>query len=357
MRGADDRTSHLFSYLSPEQRIPADHPLRTIRRLTDGVLQELSPRFEAMYSDIGRPSIPPEQLLRALLVQALYTIRSERQLMEQIDYSILFRWFISLNLDDPMWSPTTFSKNRDRLLRSDIAAAFFQGVVAQAARAGLLSNDHFSVDGTLLEAWAGQKSFVKTDTARKRPPDDPSNPSVNFRGDQRRNATHASTTDPDARLAKKALGQAAKLAYYGHLLMENRHGLIVNACATIASGTAEKTAALAMLRVSASRGSTVGADAWFNCAPFVVPLRALGMTPHVAEREKGSAIDRRTTRHAGYEVSRRKRKLIEQTFGWLKTIGGLRKLHHRGLALVNWIFTFRVAAYNLVRLRTLLAAS
>ena len=357
MRGTDDRTSHLFSYLSPEERIAADHPLRTIRRLTDEVLQGLSSRFATMYSDVGRPSIPPEQLLRALLLQALYTVRSERQLIEQIDYNILFRWFIGLNLDDPIWSPTTFSKNRDRLLGSDIAGAFFHGVVAQAARGGLLSTDHFSVDGTLLEAWAGQKSFVRKDCEGDRPPDDPGNPSVNFRGEQRRNATHASSTDPDARLAKKAVGQAAKLAYYGHLLMENRHGLIVNACATIASGTAEKTAALDMLRMSASAGSTVGADAWFNCAPFVTPLRALGMTPHVAEREKGSAIDGRTTRHAGYEISRRKRKLIEQTFGWLKTIGGLRKLHHRGLALVNWMFTFRVAAYNLVRLRTLLAAS
>jgi len=354
VRGTDDRTSHLFSYLSPEDRIPADHPLRAIRRLTDDVLRELSARFGTMYSDVGRPSIPPEQLLRALLLQALYTVRSERQLMEQIDYNILFRWFIGLNLDEAIWSATTFSKNRDRLLRSDIATGFFHAVVAQAARGGLLSSEHFSVDGTLLEAWAGQKSFVRKDRPQGRPPEDPGNPSVNFRGESRGNATHASTTDPDARLAKRAIGQAAKLAYAGHLLMENRNGLVVNACATLASGTAEKTAALEMLRVSASRGSTVGADGWFNCAPFVTPLRALGMTPHVAEREKGNAIDRRTTRHAGYEISRRKRKLIEQIFGWLKTIGGLRKLHHRGLARVNWMFTFRVAAYNLVRLRTLL---
>lgn len=357
MRGTDDRTSHLFSYLSPEERIPADHPLRAIRRLTDDVLRGLSSRFAAMYSDLGRPSIPPEQLLRALLLQALYTVRSERQLMEQIDYNILFRWFIGLNLDDAIWSATTFSKNRDRLLRSDIATAFFDAVVGQAARGGLLSTDHFSVDGTLLEAWAGQKSFVRKDRPQDRPPDDPGNPSVNFRGEPRSNATHESTTDPDARFVKKAVGQAAKLAYHGHLLMENRNGLIVDVCATIASGTAEKTAALEMLHRSARRGSTVGADGWFNCAPFVTPLRALGITPHVAERQKGNAIDARTTRHPGYEISRRKRKLIEQTFGWLKTVGGLRKLHHRGLALVNWMFTFRVAAYNLVRLRTLLAAS
>jgi transposase len=309
-----------------------------------------------MYSDLGRPSIPPEQLLRALLLQALYTVRSERQLMEQIDYNILFRWFIGLNLDDRIWSATTFSKNRERLLQGDIAHAFFLEVVKRAAAADLLSDDHFSVDGTLLEAWAGQKSFTRKDQPRSGPPDDPGNPTVDFRGEKRSNTTHASTTDPDARLAKKASGQEAKLAYHGHLLMENRHGLIVNAQVTIATGLAEREAAIAMLMASVTAGSTVGGDRLFNCGPFVTPVRRLGITPHVAERATGSAIDGRTTRHAGYEVSQRKRKLIEQTFGWLKTIAGLQKLHHRGLALVNWMFTFRVAAYNLVRLRTLGAA-
>jgi transposase len=356
VRGADDQTNHMFSYLSPEQRVSADHPLRTIRRMTDDVLRTLSPRFMKMYSDIGRPSIPPEQLLRALLLQALYTVRSERLLMEHIDYSILFRWFVGLSLDDPIWSATTFSKNRDRLLQGEIAAAFFDAVVDQARTAGLLSDEHFTVDGTLLEAWAGQKSFKRKDGAAGPPPDDPGNPTVDFRGETRSNDTHASTTDPDARLTKKATGQAAKLAYHGHLLMENRNGFIVNACATIASGTAERTAALELLRASAPPGSTVGADKLFDCGPFVGPLRVLEITPHVAQKSVGSAIDGRTTRHAGYAVSQRKRKLIEQTFGWLKTIGALHKLHHRGVRLVDWIFTFRVAAYNLVRLRTLVAA-
>ena len=354
MRGPDDQTNHMFSYLSPEQRVRADHPLRAIRAMTDRVFAELSPRFTKMYSDIGRPSIPPEQLLRALLLQSLYTVRSERLLMEEIDYSVLYRWFVGLSLDDPIWSPTTFSKNRDRLLASDIASAFFDAVRRQADEAGLLSDEHFTVDGTLLEAWASLKSFRRKDAARTAPPDDPGNPTVNFHGESRRNATHASTTDPDAQLARKGQGKEAKLSYAGHVLLDNRHGLVANVCATAATGTAEREAALLLLG-GGRPGATVGGDKGFDVASFVAAVRARAITPHVAQKDQGSAIDDRTTRHAGYAVSQQKRKLIEQVFGWMKTVGGLRKLRHRGGELVDWIVTFTAAAYNLVRLRTLLA--
>ncbi|HWL40393.1 MAG TPA: IS5 family transposase [Gemmatimonadaceae bacterium] len=353
MRGPDDQTSGMFSYLSPEQRVRPDHPLRTIRRMTDEVLATLSPRFTKMYSDIGRPSIPPEQLLRALLLQLLYTVRSERLLMEEIDYSVLYRWFIGLGMDDPIWSPTTFSKNRDRLLQSDIAAAFFEAVVAQARTAGLLSDEHFTVDGTLLEGWASLKSFRQKDVAPP-PPDDPGNPTINFHGETRRNDTHQSTTDPEAKLARKGAGREAKLSYAGHVVLDNRHGLVANVCVTAATGTAEREAALRLLAEVAEAG-TVGGDKGFDVSSFVAAVRGLGLTPHVAQRVKGSAIDGRTTRHAGYAVSQQKRKLIEQVFGWMKTVGGLRKLRHRGTALIDWILTFAAAAYNLVRLRTLLA--
>jgi len=354
MRGPDEQTSGMFSYLSPEQRVRPDHPLRAIRQLTDQVLTVLSPRFTRMYSAIGRPSIPPEQLLRALLLQSLYTVRSERLLMEEIDYSVLFRWFVGLGMDDPIWSPTTFSKNRDRLLQSDIAAAFFDAVVARARAAGLLSDEHFTVDGTLLEAWASLKSFRKMDDGPTVPPDDPGNPTVNFHGEARRNDTHRSTTDPDARLARKGDGREATLAYAGHVLLDNRHGLVANVCATAATGTAERDAALLLL-AEAAHAVTVAGDKGFDVRSFVAGVRALGVTPHVAQKSKGSAIDDRTTRHAGYAVSQQKRKLIEQVFGWMKTVGGLRKLRHRGGELVDWIVTFTAAAYNLVRLRTLLA--
>ena len=247
MRGPDDQTNHMFSYLSPEQRVRADHPLRAIRTMTDRVFAELSPRFTTMYSDIGRPSIPPEQLLRALLLQSLYTVRSERLLMEEIDYSVLYRWFVGLSMDDPIWSPTTFSKNRDRLLASDIASAFFDAVRRQADEAGLLSDEHFTVDGTLLDAWASLKSFRRKDAAPTPPPDDPGNPTVNFHGESRRNDTHESTTDPDAQLARKGPGKEAKLSYAGHVLLDNRHGLVANVCATAATGTAEREAALLLL--------------------------------------------------------------------------------------------------------------
>ena len=354
MRGSDDQTSGMFSYLSPEQRVRPDHPLRAMRRLTDEVLTALSPRFTKMYSDIGRPSIPPEQLLRALLLQSLYTVRSERLLMEEIDYSILFRWFVGLGLDEAIWSPTTFSKNRDRLLQSDIAAAFFDAVVAQARTADLLSDEHFTVDGTLLEAWAGLKSFRNKDKGPTSPPDDPGNPTINFHGESRRNDTHQSTTDPDAMLARKGTGREAKLAYAGHVLLDNRHGLVANVCVTAATGTAERDAALLLLG-ALPHGTTVGGDKGFDVPSFVKGVRDLEITPHVAQKVTGSAIDGRTTRHAGYAISQRKRKLIEQVFGWMKTVGGLRKLRHRGGELVDWIVTFTAAAYNLIRLRTLLA--
>jgi transposase len=356
MRGPDEQTTDMFSYLSPEERVRPDHPLRAIRRMTDEVLRSLSPRFTKMYSDMGRPSIPPEQLLRALLLQGLYTIRSERLLIEEIDYSILFRWFIGLSLDEPIWSPTTFSKNRDRLLKADVASAFFDAVVQQAREAGLMSDEHFTVDGTVLEAWAGLKSFQRKESGRTPPPEDPGNPTVNFHGETRTNDTHQSTTDPDARLYRKGLGKEAKLAYLGHVLLDNRHGLVANVCTTAATGTGEWEAALLMLEQT-SHATTVGGDKHFDVGRFVTPVRQLGITPHVAQKDTGSRIDERTTRHPGYAVSQRKRKLIEQVFGWMKTIGGLRKLRHRGGELVDWIVTFTAAAYNLVRLRTLLVRS
>jgi transposase len=268
----------MFSYIVPEHRVRQDHPLRPIRRMTDEVLATLSPRFDAMYSDIGRPSIPPEQLLRALLLQSLYTIRSERLLMEEIDYSILFRWFVGLGMDEEIWSPTTFSKNRDRLLEGDIAAAFFDAVRAQAETAGLLSDEHFTVDSTMLEAWASLKSFQRKDAGPSTPPDDPGNPTVNFHGETRKNDTHASTTDPDAQLYRKGKGKEAKLAYLGHVLLDNRHGLVANVCATAATGTAERDAAVVLLTAE-DRATTVGGDKNFDVASFVAAVRALDVTP------------------------------------------------------------------------------
>ena len=357
MRGADERTGAMFSYVSLEERIPPDHPLRTVRRITDRALERLSPRFGALYVNFGRPSIPPEQLLRALLLQALYTIRSERQLIEQLDFNLLFRWFVGLGIDDAVWAPTTFTKNRDRLLDGDIAAAFFEAILIHADRRGVLSHEHFTVDGTLLEAWASHKSFKPRDT----PPDPPSgggNPTVDFRGETRTNATHQSTTDPDARLYKKGVGQPARLAYGAHLLMENRSGLIVNACVLPADGHGERDAALIMTATVPGGRITLGMDKGYDYPGFIGDLREMAVTPHVAQNttNRRSAVDGRTTRHPGYAVSQRKRKLVEQAFGWIKTVGGLRKLRHRGGRLVNWIFTFSAAAYNIVRLRRLLPA-
>ncbi|MBA3709473.1 MAG: IS5 family transposase [Planctomycetes bacterium] len=354
MRGDDQQTGHLFSYLSPEQRVPADHPLRAVRQMTDEALRTLAPALERLYSTTGRPSIPPEQLLRALLLQVLYTVRSERLLIEQLDYNLLFRWFVGLSMDDAVWHPTTFTKNRDRLLAGDIAAQFFDAIKAQARAAGLLSDEHFTVDGTQLEAWASLKSFRARDSGPPEPPEDPGNPSVNFRGERRANATHASTTDPDTQLYRKGHGQAATLSYLGHVLLDNRHGLVANVCATAATGTAERDAALCLASVSIPPGGTLGADKSYDARALVADLRAIGITPHVAQK-KYSAIDARTTRHPGYVISQRKRKLVEQVFGWMKTVGGLRKLRHRGGPLVDWMLTFAAAAYNLVRLRTLRA--
>jgi transposase len=358
MRGADEQSGSMFSYVSLEERVPQDHPLRAIRRITDRALEQLSPRFGTLYIHFGRPSVPPEKLLRALLLQALYTIRSERQLMEQLDYNLLFRWFVGLGMDDAVWSPTTFSKNRDRLLDGDIAAAFFDAVVEQANLARLLSDEHFTVDGTLLEAWASQKSFRPRD--EEPPPTGGGNPTVNFHGQRRRNTTHQSTTDPDARLYKKARGREARLGYLGHVLMEHRSGLIVRATVTPADGHGERDAAVVMIEAMPGRRHiTVAADKGYDTRDFVANLRAMDVTPHVAQHAAGrrSAIDARTTRHAGYVVSQQKRKLVEQGFGWMKTIGGLRKLHHRGGPLVTWIFTFTAAVYNIVRLRRLLPAT
>jgi transposase len=358
MRGADEQPGSMFSYVSLEERVPQDHPLRAIRRITDRALERLSPRFGTLYINFGRPSIPPEKLLRALLLQALYTIRSERQLMEQIDYNLLFRWFVGLGMDDAVWAPTTFSKNRDRLLAGDIAAAFFDAVLIHADSARLLSDEHFTVDGTLLQAWASQKSF------RPRDEDPPApgggNPTVNFHGQRRSNATHQSTTDPDARLYKKARGREAHLGYLGHVLMEHRSGLIVKAMVTPADGHGERMAAMVMVaRVPGRHRITVAADKGYDTRDLVDGLRAMDVTPHVAQHTTGrrSAIDARTTRHPGYAVSQQKRKLVEQGFGWMKTIGGLRKLRHRGGPLIEWIFTFTAAAYNIVRLRRLLDAT
>jgi transposase len=359
MRGADEQPDSMFSYVSLEARVPADHPVRAIRRITDRALERLSPRFGAIYVQFGRPSIPPERLLRALLLQVLYTIRSERQLMEQLDYNLLFRWFVGLGMDDPVWSPTTFSKNRDRLLDGDIAAAFFEAVRLHADSERLLSSEHFTVDGTLLEAWASQKSFQRRD--EEPPAGGGSNPSVDFRGKARRNATHQSTTDPDARLYRKSGGAESRLAYLGHVLLEHRSGLIVDATVTPADGYGERDAAVTMIeRYGCPQRITVAADKGYDCRDFVAGLRAMGVTPHVAQYpttdRRRSAIDQRTTRHAGYAVSQRKRKLVEQSFGWMKTIGGLRKLRHRGGPLVTWVFTFAAAAYNIVRMRRLLPA-
>lgn len=367
MRGSDKGSGELFSYVDLEKRVRLDHPLRSIRRLTDPALEALSADFAALYSGTGRPSIAPEKLLRAMLLQAFYSIRSERQLMERLDFDLLFRWFVGLGVDDPVWDHSTFSKNRDRLLEGEIAAKFLGAVLNQPRVKRLLSNDHFSVDGTLIEAWASMKS-VKP----KEPPadggatggdgDDGSgrNPAVDFKGEKRSNETHRSRTDPDARLYRKGPGMEAKLCYIGHGLMENRSGLIVDARLTLVSGHAERLAALEMIEGFADRpvAVTLGADRGYDAADFVAELRELNVRPHVAQNQsrRRSAIDGRTTRHPGYAASQRVRKRIEEAFGWIKTIAGLRKTKLRGRAKVDWSFTFAAAAYNLVRAPKLLAA-
>jgi transposase len=363
MRGSDHPQTAMFSYVSIDDRIPEDHPLRAIQALVNPILAALSPRFQDLYARLGRPSIPPERLLRALLLQKLYTIRSERQLMEQLDYNLLFRWFVGLNPDDPVWVPTVFTKNRDRLIEGHIADAFLQEILKAADARGLLSHEHFTVDGTLLEAWASQKSFRRKDDPTPPPSDeDPSNPTVNFRNEKRSNKTHQSVTDPDCRLSRKSSGTAALLCHLGSVLMDNRHGLIVATDVRPPAYEAERDAAVEMLTTlePRTRRRTLGADKGYDAPDFVEGARACNTTPHVAQNihatRPTSAIDERTTCHPGFDISQVKRKLVEEGFGWGKTIGGLRKLHHRGRATVDWIFTFTNAAYNLVRMRTLIRA-
>jgi transposase len=385
MRGPDEQTGSMFSYVDLEERIPARHPLRKIREFVNAALTALTADFAKLYSADGRPSIAPERLLRAALIQILFSIRSERQLMEQMEYNLLFRWFVGLGIDDPVWVPTVFTKNRDRLLNTEIARKFLAAILAHKDVAPLLSDEHFSVDGTLIEAWASMKSFQpKAGADENEPPAAGSggagqasarvcenaapagtpmankgrNAEVNFHGQKRSNETHASVTDPDARLYRKGEGKEAKLCYMGHALMENRTGLVVEACLTHADGHAERNAALAMIEPRADRPVriTLGADKGYDTQDFVNELRAMNVTPHVAAKAKGSAIDGRTTRHAGYAVSQRIRKRIEEPFGWSKTVGLAAKTMLRGLEHVGGQFIFNLAAHNLVRLPKLLAA-
>jgi transposase len=354
MRGEDPKQEVMFSYVSPEQRVPPDHPLRLIREMVDTILKEMSPRFARLYADVGRPSIAPERLLRALLLQIFYSVRSERLLMEQLDYNLLFRWFVGMQMDEAVWNHAVFSKNRDRLLNHEVAEAFFARVLKQAKP--YLSDEHFTVDGTLIEAWASQKSF--------RPKQEGEPPSgtpreADFHDQRRTNETHRSTTDPEARLYKKSKGSEAKLSFLGHVLMENRNGLLVRTMVTQADGTAERDAALLMAsKIPGNQQVTLGGDKNFDTRDVVAILREMKITPHVARNEKrpgGSAIDARTTRHEGYASSQQRRKRVEQSFGWMKMVGLLRKVKLRGLRKVSWWFTLVGAAYNLVRLRRLRA--
>jgi len=350
MRGDERDQDGMFSYVSLEQRVPQDHPLREIRSLTDVVLRSLSAEFDQMYAASGRPSIAPEYVLRALLLQAFYSVRSERQLVEQLDYNLLFRWFVGLGMDDAVWNHAVFSKNRDRLLSSEVAQQFFAEVNKQAKR--FMSDEHFTVDGTLIQAWASQKSFRKKDGS-----DDEG---ANFHGQKRANDTHESTTDPDSRLYKKSYGKESHLAYLGHALVENRNGLIAAAMATQADGYAEREAALLMLeeKQKGNKGRiTVGADKAYDSKDFITAARALNVTAHVTKNENGrrSNLDRRTTRHPGYAISLSRRWLVEKSFGWLKQTGPIRQVKLRGLHKVDWIFVFSCAAHNLMRLPRLFA--
>ena len=361
MRGGDERSGSLFSYVDLEARVGKDHPLRTIRGIVNEALVALSAEFSALYSPMGRPSIPPEKLLRAMLLQAFYSIRSERQLVERLEFDLLFRWFVGIGVDDAAWDHSTFSKNRERLLEGDIAAKLLSAVLAQPCVKRLLSTDHFSVDGTLIEAWASMKSFKPRDGSDEPPP--PSggrNREMDFHGQKRSNETHASRTDPQARLYRKGPGKEAKLCFMGHALMENCNGLIVDACLTEANGHAERIAALHMIEPRADRPMpiTLGADKAYDVEDFVNELRSMNATPHVAQNTNGrsSAIDGRTTRHVGYALSQRIRKRIEEAFGWIKTVAGQERTKFRGRKRVGWTFTFAAAAYNLARLPKLLEA-
>ena len=361
MRGGDERSGSLFSYVDLEARVRSDHPLRTIRGIVNEALGALSGDFSAMYSSIGRPSIPPEKLLRAMLLQAFYSIRSERQLMERLEFDLLFRWFVGMGVDDAVWDHSTFSKNRDRLLEGEVAAKVLNAVLVQPCVKRLLSTDHFSVDGTLIEAWASMKSFKPKDGGEPPSEGGGRNPEADFHGQKRSNATHASTTDPEARLYRKGAGKEAKLCFMGHALMENRNGLVVDACLAPADGHAERIAALHMIEPRADRPKpvTLGADKAYDAEDFVNELRSLNARPHVAQNTNGrsSAIDGRTTRHPGYGLSQRIRKRIEEAFGWIKTIAGQERTKFRGRERVGWAFTFAAAAYNLARLPKLLAAA
>ena len=358
MRGWDVRSEVLFSYVNCERRVPKDHPLRAILRIVDEALARLSPEFEGLYAKFGRPSIPPERLLRALLLQAFYSVRSETQLMEQLEYNLLFRWFVGLSLDDEIWDESVFTKNRERLIEGDIAKKFMAAVLDQDAVKALLSDDHFSVDGTLIEAWASHKSFKPKDGDKD---DDGSN----FHGQKRKNDTHASTTDPAAKLYRKAAGREARLSYMGHVVMENRHGLAVDGKLTEANGTAERQASEAMLKGKARRKGrriTAGEDKAYDTRDHVAALRRINVTPHVAQHNaegkpgvRGSAIDQRTTRHVGYRISQSCRAMIECIFGWGKLHGTMRKTKHRGIAAVAADFMLNLIAYNLVRIPKLLA--
>jgi transposase len=360
MRGDEERQAGFIVMTTLEDVVPADHPLRAIRAMVDAALSEMSPELEVLYAKRGRPSIAPEYLLRAQLVQILYAIPSERRLVEQLEYNLLLRWFVGLPLDQPVFHVTSFTKNRERLLTNEIAEAFFAAIREQAEAHKLLSREHFSVDGTLIEAAASLKSLrpLGKDAGEQPPAGGGRNPDVDWRGERRGNETHRSTTDPEARLARKGNGKEARLCYAGHTLVENRNGLIVECELTQATGTAEREAGLRLLARKRGRRAgrlSVGADKGYDTAGFVAGVRALGAIPHVAAKKRGSALDGRTTRHAGYAVSQRRRKLIEQGYGWMKTVGGLAKLRHRGKAKASAVFTFACAAYNLVRLRTLLA--
>lgn len=364
MRGEDIQQNELFSYGSLEERVPEGHPLRPIRQMVDEALKQMSGRFDEIYGTEGRPSIAPERLLRALLIQMLYSVRSERMLMEQLEYNLLFRWFVGLSANEPVWHPTVFTKNRDRLLEGAVAEEFFSLIVRQARSRKLLSDEHFTVDGTLIEAWAGQKSFQRKgsdqDPLNPPPVDRSSNPTVNWHKEKRTNQTHESLTDAMARLYKKTRGAEARLAYLGHVLTENRNGLIVDVRTTQAGGTAERDAAIEMIGSKpASKRVTLGGDKGYDTRGFVEATRELKVTPHVAQNNnhRRSAIDDRTTRHDGYAVSQRKRKRVEEVFGWMKTVALQRKTRFRGLARVGWMFTFAAAAYNLVRMRNLQAAN
>ena len=362
MRGGEERSGSLFSYVDLEARVGNDHPLRTIRGVVNEALAALSGEFAALYSRLGRPSIPPEKLLRAMLLQAFYSIRSERQLMERLEFDLLFRWFVGIGVDDAAWDHSTFSKNRDRLLEGDVAAKFMAAVLDQPRVKRLLSTDHFSVDGTLIEAWASMKSFKPKGGSDEPPPAAGGrNREADFHGQKRSNETHASTTDPEARLYRKGRGKEAKLCFIGHALMENRNGLVVDACLTQADGHSERTAALHMIepRADRPRPITLGADKGYDAEDFVNELRSMNATPHVAQNTNGraSAIDGRTTRHAGYAASQRIRKRIEEAFGWIKTVAGQARTKFRGRERVGWAFAFAAAAYNLARLPKLLGTS